>query len=424
MNEIVGITLDELRNEIIQFNNDINAQKLENLYHSKSFLEIMGVSRRELVHSNFIAWILNEHESHSLGKFPVQKFLELLVIHSQEIQLDEHKELFDSIIVTDYKLSEIQVETEKVIENVGRIDLLIESMISYNGKYEKIKIVVENKVSTKEHSDQTLKYFNYFDSTKRGDDIILYVFLTPISGLELIERSEPECSSKEFIQINYQALVDYIFEPAIERNIGDRTKIIINEYLQSLSQPTLDKDEEAYKQGLIMALGTEERSLLTKFWDKNQKLILATLYAISSDPEQEKDVRDDATSALTNLSSSNRDRSLYSISYKGEIEVERIRKSDIGFSTIHILDKHDLINEEIFKFLRTDRTCSFQLLKKLEEVTENEKKYGKYKVNLEPELILEGNEYFVARNWGKQNTGKFIKKMSKKFDALKYENHG
>ena len=54
-----------------------------------------------------------------------------------------------------------------------------------------------------------------------------------------------------------------------------KTKFIIKEYLQTLSQPTLDKDVEQYKQGLIMALGSDERNLLTKFWNKNQKLILA-----------------------------------------------------------------------------------------------------------------------------------------------------
>jgi len=423
MNEINNISIEELRNEIIQFNNDINVQKLENLYHSKSFSEILGVSRKELVHSNFIAWVLNENESHSLGKFPIQKFLELLVIYSQKKQLKQHKELFDTIIVSDYKLSDIEIKTEKSIKNVGRIDIFIESNISYLGKEKKLKIVIENKVGTKEHSDQTAKYFKHFDSTKQQNDIILYVFLTPISGLALVELSEPECSSKEFIQINYQSMVDFLFEPIIKKNIPDRTKTIINEYLQSLSQPTMDKDEEEYKQGLIMALGTEERNLLTKFWDKNQKLILAALYAISSDPEQEKDVQDNATSALANLSNSNKDRSLYSISYNENIESERIRKSNIGLSTVSILDKYNLIDEEIFEFLRKDKTCNFPLLKKTEEVSETEKKYGKYRVNSEPELIFRNNEYFVARNWGKESTDKFIKKMSKKFSGLKYENH-
>ncbi len=423
MDEIEEITIEEIRNEIIKFNNDINVQKLESLYSSKSFPEIMGVSRKELMHSNFIAWILNEDESHSLGKFPLQKFLELLVILTKEKQQQKYKELFDSLIVSDYELLNIKVEIEKPIKNVGRIDIYVESNIVYAGKENTLRIIIENKLGTKEHSDQTLKYHKYFESNKTEDEINLYVFLTPISGIELVELEEPECSSKDFIQINYQSLVDFLFEPIIKTNISDKTKIIIKEYLQSLSQPTIDKDEDEFKQGLIMALGTEERNLLTKFWDKNQKLILAALYAISSDPEQDKDIRDSASTALTNLSASNKDRSLYSIFYNGNKEVEKIKKSDIGYSTVKILDKYKMINDELFNFLRKDKTCSFLLLKKLEEVTETEKKYGKYRINDRPELIYNGEEFYVARNWGKQNTNKFIKKMTKKIQGLSYKNH-
>ncbi len=423
MDEIEEITIEEIRNEIIKFNNDINVQKLESLYSSKSFPEIMGVSRKELMHSNFIAWILNEDESHSLGKFPLQKFLELLVILTKEKQQQKYKELFDSLIVSDYELLNIKVEIEKPIKNVGRIDIYVESNIVYAGKENTLRIIIENKLGTKEHSDQTLKYHKYFESNKTEDEINLYVFLTPISGIELVELEEPECSSKDFIQINYQSLVDFLFEPIIKTNISDKTKIIIKEYLQSLSQPTIDKDEDEFKQGLIMALGTEERNLLTKFWDKNQKLILAALYAISSDPEQDKDIRDSASTALTNLSASNKDRSLYSIFYNGNKEVEKIKKSDIGYSTVKIFDKYKMINDELFNFLRKDKTCSFLLLKKLEEVTETEKKYGKYRINDRPELIYNGEEFYVARNWGKQNTNKFIKKMTKKIQGLSYKNH-
>jgi hypothetical protein len=423
MNQLDNLSIDELRNEIIQFNNDENVQKLENLYHSKSFSEIIGVSRKELVHSNFIAWILNENESHSLGKFPIQKFLELLVVYSKKIQKKKYKDFFDAIIVSNYEISNLKITTEKSISNVGRIDIYIESKVTYLSEEKNLKIIIENKVGSKEHSDQTTKYFNHFNSNLKNNDIILYVFLTPISELELNELSEPECNSKEFIHINYQSLVDFLLEPAIRKNINTRTKTIINEYLQSLSQPTLDKEEEEYKQGLIMALGTDERNLLTKFWDKNQKLILAAIYAISSDPEQDKDVRDNASSALGNLSNSNKDRSLYSIFYKENIEAEKIKKSDIGFSTVIILQQHNLINQGVFDFLRKDKTCSFTLIKRIEEITETEKKYGKYRVNNPPELIFNNNEYYVARNWGKLNTEKFIKKISKKFSDLKYENH-
>ncbi|QYS90473.1 hypothetical protein JJC04_10215 [Flavobacterium covae] len=49
----------------------------------------------------------------------------------------------------------------------------------------------------------------------------------------------------------------------------------------------------------------------------------------------------------------------------------------------------------------------------------------KYRVNGNPELIYEGEKYFVARNWGKvnglDNTEKLIKKITEKFPNISYK---
>lgn len=251
----------------------------------------------------------------------------------------------------------------------------------------------------------------------------MYVYLTPLSGIELSELTEPECSCKEYIQTNYQNLVDYLLEPILNRNISSQTEGIIKDYLRTLSQPTQDDKDEEHKQGLIMAIGNEERELLTKFWNQNQKLILSALYAISSDPDQEKDLRDNINSTLNSISGNQKDRSLLSISYANNIEVNKIKKSDIGYCTVKLLEDKNLINEEIFNFLREDKSCSFQLLKLKEELTETEKKYRKYRVNNEPELFWENKGYYIARNWGKDNIQNLIKKFTQKFPSLKYKVH-
>ena len=423
MSDFDNIKIEEVRQEIRKFNNDENVSKLESYYHSKSLPEIIGASRKELAHSGFLAWILNNTESHMLGGFPLKKLLELLVIYSKDKQLNDKKELYDSIIISDFELDNIFIETERSIKDVGRLDIYIETTIKYLDKEKKLRLIVENKVGTKEHSDQTTKYFDYYESIKEENDVNLYVFLTPISSLELMDLDLPECSCKEYIQINYQSVVDFILEPALSRNITEKTKFIIKEYLQTLSQPTLDKDVEQYKQGLIMALGSDERNLLTKFWNKNQKLILATLYAISSDPEQEKDTRDSANQALNNLSTGNKDRSLCSIKYNGTTEFEKIKKSDIGYSTIQVLEKHGLINDSSIEFLKADRTANHNLIKTLVEVTATEEKYRRYRVNSEAELVYNGTEYYVVRNWGVGNIFDFFEKMSNKFNGLEYETH-
>lgn len=423
MSEFDNINIEDLRREIRIFNNDENIRKLETYYISKSLPEILGNSRKELAHSNFIAWILNNKESHLLQDYSIRKLLELIVIYSKDRQLKKYKRLYDSIIVSDFELEDIYIETERSIKDVGRLDIYIELVISYSDKIKKLKLIIENKVGTKEHSDQTTKYFDYFESIKEKKDINLYVFLTPIPSLELIELEEPECSCKDYIQINYQSIVDFILEPALNRNITEKTKFIIKEYLQSLSQPTFEKDEEEYKQGLIMALGKDERNLLTKFWNKNQKLILATLYAISSDPDQEKDTRENVSIALNDLSSNNKNRNLYSIKFNEKIEVEKIKKSDIGLFTIKLLEKYNLLNKESFNFLKKDKSCSHNLLKTSEDILDYEIKYSRYRVKNEPEITFEGKGYYVARNWGIKSTHVFIEKMKKRFNNLGYDIH-
>ena len=84
------------------------------------------------------------------------------------------------------------------------------------------------------------------------------------------------------------------------------------------------------------------------------------------------------------------------------------------------LEKHCLINDEIFEYLRADKSCSFLLLKTKEEMTDTEMKYGKYRFKNAPELVYKDVGYYVARNWGKDNVPQFIDKMSQKFETLTY----
>jgi len=87
------------------------------------------------------------------------------------------------------------------------------------------------------------------------------------------------------------------------------------------------------------------------------------------------------------------------------------------------LERQGLINEESIEFLKSDRTANHNLLKTLNEVTATEEKYGRYRVSKEPELMYNGDEYYIVRNWGVGNIGQFIEKMSKEFKGLEYEIH-
>lgn len=116
---------------------------------------------------------------------------------------------------------------------------------------------------------------------------------------------------------------------------------------------------------------------------------------------------------------SNKDRTLYTIEFDGNVYKYDFKKSDIGLFTVELLNKHNLIDESVFQFLREDTSCRFRLIKLESEVTETERKYRKYRVNNPPELIYSGEEYYVARNWGVDNVGIFIQKFEEEFPSIK-----
>ncbi len=105
----------------------------------------------------------------------------------------------------------------------------------------------------------------------------------------------------------------------------------------------------------------------------------------------------------------------------GDMYEKDFKKADIGLFTVQALEQHDLIDEDTFRFLRHNKTCSFQLLKKLDEVKGIEDRYKKYRTHLEPEFSYQGQEYYVARNWGRSNATRFIKEIQAKYPALRFE---
>ncbi len=115
---------------------------------------------------------------------------------------------------------------------------------------------------------------------------------------------------------------------------------------------------------------------------------------------------------------SEKDRSTYSISYNDEIFESGFKKSDVGFFTVMLLKKYGLIDADVFNFLREDVSCSFRLLKVIDEMTDTEKRYSKYRHTKEAELTYNSAGYYVARNWGITNTPEFILKMQNRFPGL------
>lgn len=116
---------------------------------------------------------------------------------------------------------------------------------------------------------------------------------------------------------------------------------------------------------------------------------------------------------------SNKDRSTYTLLMNNEVYEEGFKKSDLGYIAVTALNEYGLLDQAAFEFLRVDKSCSFQLLKTLDEITDNEKKYSKYRYKKQPEIIFNNEGYFVARNWGVLHVDGFIEKLANQFKILK-----
>ena len=160
--------------------NDQDFDKLELGLNKPNIFEILKISKTEIRHSNFLYWLLNPKGSHGLGDVFLKRILREIFSSEKVIDIDQ-------IEVNKLDLSDIQIRREW-----KNIDLLL--------IFDDIVICIENKIFSKEHSNQLQRYKEIVKSEfphKRQS----FVFLTPF-GIP----SENE--SDVYVFLSYQTIVD------------------------------------------------------------------------------------------------------------------------------------------------------------------------------------------------------------------------
>jgi len=290
-----GKEFEKLKKQFDKTQKDLSA-----FYNRKSLPEIMGVARKEVAHSSFIAWLLDPNGSHGLGVKPLTKFCGLVYKRYKQykryIQQDADPKLFRntganiealgarplSIFVDD---ANPVVQTEVAFKGIeDRLDIVVQCQI--NGQ--DFHIVVENKVGITESKakdgegpKQTQRYFDDYSTFCAKEyplASLVFVFLTARSGVEVNNMQEPECSCKEFVQICYQDILDDIIAPALKRKgLSEYTCAILQEYVKCLS--VLSLNEHKPNDYIVMATESGEQEKLNEFLTKNEWLIKAAFYA-------------------------------------------------------------------------------------------------------------------------------------------------
>lgn len=229
---------DQLQEFILTFENKVVLPLVTAGFDKYNIFDILNISRQELRHSDFLAFLLNPSQSGDIGQQFLRNFLATLSRDNPELKLD-----FLKIFYGNYE--KVDISREVVVKGGReRIDILADIQLSD----QKIIIIIENKVDTDDHDNQLSKYKEYTNQNKFKDYKKILLYLTP-------DKSRPTENGNGWVLIDYKliySLLDMINITAADTTI----RTLINDYKKMIrSEFQMENDEkerltaiEIYKQ--------------------------------------------------------------------------------------------------------------------------------------------------------------------------------
>lgn len=316
----------EYRQKLLAFNRCPYVRQLDELHKQRPVLKVVGVDRREIRHSRFLAWMFNDNELNAgSSESTVMHLLDAYIMRFDSQQRATPpttitKKTLDkiearSLVATNVKASYEFPTTgmkyntgngKKAGKKKGSIDLIIRGDLKDRDE-EKItpfSIVIENKVDSDEHDEQTMKYFCYmtkednngnavfedaYKSPLRENEVLFFIYLTPSTEDEMKEELDIACK-EHYIHLSYQDIMDYVIVPIMDRNdLTDITRDNIEQYILCLGTTSAlddvqdNEDDELAKAKAkstnVMAITKNHKELADKVWIEHQELITSALKA-------------------------------------------------------------------------------------------------------------------------------------------------
>jgi len=208
----------EILEEFIHENAEL--EQLEEIVDEFNIFTALDIVNNEMRHSNFLSWLMNPNESHGLGDYFLTHFLKKISFKASSLGI-EGPSIFD--------IDSWNFDDAEIIREWRNIDVLVRC------DRQKFICVIENKIYSKEHSQQLKRYEDivkkeYLDYKK------LFVYLT-------VEGDVP--SEREYIPLSYDDIV-LLIEHLIENKknkIGSEILAFISHYKEMLRRYIM-KDSE------------------------------------------------------------------------------------------------------------------------------------------------------------------------------------
>lgn len=228
---------------------DKDLKELEQMFGKFNIFDCLKLTRTEIRHSNFLAWLLDPNETHGLKDYFLKEFLkhilkskkkEIAEINRKEIDL-KNSENPDEIIKRTYSVPTIfdidywdMTETE-VSRESEYIDILLVD------EKNKFVFVIENKIDSCQHSNQLARYRDYVDKQYPNENYYkkIFVYLKP----------QKEDVEKPYIYLNYEVVRNTIIEMIGNKKdkMSNEILVAIKHYNEILERDIMNSEDELKK---------------------------------------------------------------------------------------------------------------------------------------------------------------------------------
>jgi PD-(D/E)XK nuclease superfamily len=193
---------------------------------ANTFMDIFKIKRRELPHSNFLAWLFNPKGEHNLGDLALKIFIQLYFKNNPHQPFGKDESTALSLL----DFASMDFDDLKIKREHKNIDLLLISPKN------SLCVVIENKINAKERGEQLGKYQNIAKIYKYKYTIYIYISL-----------ASQAISNKNYIQLTYLHIVSVLNQILAKytAQIPEQYASFISNYLQSLQ--TMLPNEELQK---------------------------------------------------------------------------------------------------------------------------------------------------------------------------------
>lgn len=257
--------------DITKFNNSDALHRIESLRKRESFMELCRLRTWETAHSSFLKWLFSNTEFARLSLSPIVNLLRLYA--SKSIEQNVHtidNEIIDEFLSGKIRnVANVLGEVELLTDNKRRID--IELVFEYDGD-KKLRVCIENKLYSSEHTDQCAEYYKYYE---RKDDGIptVFIFLSPDKNNITTEE--------HYANITYQELYDSVLRPLQQHyreHHSSRSIQYVNDYID-----TLTSIRNNFKP---IVMSREYKALLKQIYDNHRDLFLEVISEYGTEDEK------------------------------------------------------------------------------------------------------------------------------------------